>query len=353
MAVENKSQTQEQKEAENQETQSKRDAVAEDILSTLDLPTDEEIQEKVTRPRTGEERTKAKEEKKEQTKEPEKPIKETEKETEEEMTAEELLKTPDEELTDEGLEVKKTLQKEMDNDDELIPKSKVDKRFKALTREINELKSQLKAAPEAAVDPDITKLNKKTPAELKDLKRSVRSKIRTEVDESKLEDLYSLEDKIEDATNSYPQRFLKRQSDLRNDVIADIGNDPDVRMTKEAESTIVQYAKDIYQRYPKFAKMEEGQAMALKLAVDYYKNTSQVTEGKQERQTLKRFASKLKKRTTLDSNVLKRDAGKSNLTNIKKRAHDKGATSLDKLDFIKNSPTFKIDDYIPDSLKGR
>ena len=351
MPVTETKQTPEERDAEARDVESKRLNVSDAILSSLDLPTDEELQDQISRGQTNAPKAGEKAPEKKPEEEPaKKPDKVPE---EEELTGEEILKTPDEELTDEGIKVKRQLEKEID-DDELIPKSKVNKRFQELTKEIKDLRTQLEGKTnEKAVDPDIAKLNKKSPDDLRQLKRAVRAKMRVETDEKQLADYDELEEKIDDALHSFPQRFQQRQVDAYNKVADEIEDDPEIKYTKEVGLTLKKLAYTIFQKYPRLQNIEDGQAMALRFAVDHFKANTRVAEGDQETKRLKKFTAKLKKKTTLDSNGLKRDKGSATAAQSKERAHAPRATTLAKADFIKNDPLFNIDSYIPDSFKGR
>jgi len=354
MPVTETKQTPEEREAEDRAVEMKRLNATNAVLSSLDLPSDDELKDRISREKTGTQEDEGKKPPEDPVKDPIKdPAKDPAKDPEEELTGEEILKTPDEELTDEGIKVKRELEKEI-GDEELIPKSKVNKRFNELTKEIKDLRSQLEGKTrESTTDPDVIKLNKKTPDELRQLKRNVRAKSRVETDEDKLESYYDLEDKIDDALGSYSSRFQQRQIDAYNNVAEDIEDDPEIKYTKEIGQTLKKLAFNIYQRYPKLQKLEDGQAMALRFAVDHFKANAQVVEGDQEKKKLRKFAAKLKKRTTLDANGLKRDKSSTDVVRSKERAHAPRATTLAKADYIKNDPLFNIDSYIPDSFKGR
>lgn len=344
MTVTKNEQTPEEKVQEEKGIAEKKQDAANALLSTLDLPETKDFKDKIE---------KKPEEKPEEKKPDEKP--EEKKPEDEGFTREELLKIPDEELTEEGVKIKKELLEE-EGDEELIPKSKVDKRFKQLTTEIKDLQRQLdKRDKEDPKDSDTARLQKMSLAELRDTKRVVKKRqlqAQKDEDEDKVDALLDLEMKIDEAITTLPQRFQQKQITLYDEVAKQIMNDDEIADIKKAAPEIKKLAEGIFSEYPKLRGIEDGMALALKLATEHYKRLQEFSIGKTRVGELKRFARSLKRKTTLDSNVLKKDKGKMGLGQAKDKAYAKGSTSLDKTDYIQQDPRFGIDQLIPDEFKG-
>jgi hypothetical protein len=281
-----------------------------------------------------------------------------------ELTEEELLQIPDDDLTEEGLKIKKELQakkgKSGDEDEdeeggELIPKSKVDKRFKSLTSEIKDLREKLEKATadsDKAKDPDMVKLEGKSITELRSFKNIIKKKILKEADDDKVDDYIELESKIDECILTAPQRFHDRQLVLYNATVKQIVDDEGIDPKGEEAQEIKKIAVNIYQTYDKLQGMEDGMAMALKFAIDHYKIISKNADSKNSERNLKSKLSNLKKRTMLDSNLLKRDKKSGHLARLRDNARGDG-TMLAKQAYIKEAPEFNIDDLIPEEFKGR
>lgn len=339
MAVEKGTQTVEEKNAEAQDVKNRTALAADSILSSLNISD--------KKPETKEPDTKEPETKEPETKEPE---------TEEpEMTAEDLLKTPDEELTEEGIKIKADLKKETEGNEDLIPKSKVEERFKQLTSKIKDLELKLESKETSSPkDSDYVKLENMSNTELKATKRSLKLQQAQEVDQGKLQDLIDLEMKVDDVLANAPTRFAKKQINLYDKAASELSQDPQLAgLDKEGVTQIKAIAENIYASYPKLKTMEEGQAMALKFAAEHFKGISKVNAGKSKMKDLKKFTSKLKKKVTLDNNGKVVNRGNKNLKILKANAHGSKSTSLDKAEYIKESPLFNIDSLVPDEFKNK
>ena len=324
------------------------------LLSTLDLPEDKLKEEETKDTETPEVEEKKKE-----------PGKKEEPEVEEfksDKTDEEILEADDKDLTEQEKEYKKQLQEE--GEEELIPKSKVEKRFRQLTEEIRKLKAGQKT-PEVTSDPDMVQLEKMTSEKLIELRQKIRQEIRDgnraiargeEIDEKRLDSLDILADKVDEAIRSYPIRFQQKQVALFNQAAQEITSDlseefPENEIEK-ACSEIKEIAEKIYSTYPKLQQSEDGQALALRLASDHWKAKREFSLGKSEVDRLKKTQKKLLRKITLDKNVINADKSR--------KAHDdmrvessKGGTDKERIDIIKSHPHFNIDALIPDEFKGR
>lgn len=344
MAVKDKTEDPKSKKDLDQEVKEiedrKRD-VTNAVLSSLDLSTEEPKK-----------------------KEPEEPKEPEKKEPEEEITEEELKKIPDEDLTEEGLELKKELL-EKEGGEELIPKSKVEKRFKALTEKLRKLEAELGKKPEGAPDPDMARLEGKSMEQLTTIRQNIRRELREdnrkiaageEVDEKRLNDLDILSDKVDEAIRTLPMRFQQKQIELYNktadeittDLQADISGDE----LEKACVEIKEIAQGIYVDYPKLQQSEEGQALALRLASDHWKARKEFSVDKSKVGDLRRSHKKLLRKTTLDRNILKADKGRKRLDELRAKA-GRGGTDEDRKTFVREHPMFDIDSLIPEEFKPK
>jgi hypothetical protein len=341
---------------EVKETEDKKRNAVNALLSTLDLPEDKPKKEEIEDKETPEEKEKEPEEKKAKAKEPEV------EEFQSDKTDEEILAADDKDLNDKEREYKKQLQAE-EKQEELIPKSKVEKRFKQLTEEIRKLKTAQK--PEEATDPDMARLEKYSPEKLTALRQKIRQEIREgnrgiakgeEVDEKRLDELDVLADKVDDAIRTYPVRFQQAQVALYNkaaeEITSELSGDLSEDEMEKACPEIKEIAEGIYSNYPKLQQSEDGQALALKLATDHWKAKREFSLGKSESDRLKQTHRKLLRKVTLDTNVIKGDKGRKDLDALKAKA-GKGGTDQDRAAFVKAHPMFNVDALIPEEFKGR
>jgi len=343
---------------ETKETEDKKRNAVNALLSTLDLPEDKPEKEETKETEAPEKETKGLA-KKAEGKEKEEPEVE---EFQSDKTDEEILAADDKDLNDKEKEYKKQLQ-EAEKEEELIPKSKVEKRFKQLTEEIRKLKTAQK--PEETTDADVSKLEKMSPEKLAELRQNIRHEIREgnrgiakgeEIDEKRLDELDILADKVDEAIRTSPIRFQKAQVALYNkaaeEIISEISQDLSEDEIRKACPEIKEIAESIYLNYPKLQQSEDGQALALKLASDHWKAKREFSIGKSETDRLKQTHRKLLRRVTLDTNIIKGDKGRKNLDDLKIKA-GKGGTDEDRQRYVKEHPMFNIDALIPDEFKGR
>jgi len=241
---------------EIKETEDKKRNAVNALLSTLDLPVDKKTPGEIKAKETPEE-VKEEPEKKGT---PEKKEPEVE-EFESDKTDEEILAADDKDLNDKEKEYKKQLQA-AENDEELIPKSKVEKRFKQLTEEIRKLKSVQK--PEETTDTDMARLENMSPEKLADLRQKIRHEIREgnrgiakgeEIDEKRLDELDVLADKVDEAIRTAPVRFQKTQVALYNKAAEEITGELSESLSEEEMEKACPEIKDIvegiYLNYPK------------------------------------------------------------------------------------------------------
>lgn len=335
------------------------------ILPTLDLPKEEDpsielnkmraddLREVRKKQRVGQKNVQAQDGKSQ-----------TDKEVEAEIEAGEIEE--DEEVDPETGEA---IKKEAEEEDELIPKSKVDKRFKSLTAKIKalearEVRANQNPATNANLDQDRIKLEAMSQVELKQTLRDTRNKSRqlsrsdNDADLDKIGDYDELEDKIHDAMSSYPQRFYNSQVAEINETLEGISYDEDIEDPDNAIIEIKKLAEGIYQKYPKMQTLRTGMKQAYELAIDHYKILQDNNIGKTEQKRVKRENVRLKRKTVLDSSKIK---GKSNRQSRKLELLRKklssgtlgGATDDDRADFVKENPYFNVENYIPEEYKEK
>lgn len=347
---------------EEKETEGKKRDVVNALISTLDLPVDtvkkEETEDKEAPDTKKPAKTKEESGKEESGKE------EEVEEFESDKSDEEILAADDKDLNDKEKAYKKQLQ-EVEAEEELIPKSKVEKRFKQLTEKIRELEAAQKSVEKTADDPDMERLEKMTPEKLSTLRQNIRTEIRMgnraiskgeDVDEKRLDELDVLADKVDEAIRTYPIRFQKMQVAFYNKAAEEVtsglvGEIPEAEMEKSCVE-IKEIAEEIYSNYPKMQQSEDGQALALRLAADHWKAKREFSLGKLETDRLKKSHKRLLRKTTLDNNIINTDKGRRNLADLKSKA-GKGGTDQDRTRFVKEDPMFNIDALIPEEFKNK
>lgn len=243
---------------------------------------------------------------------------------------------------------------ENSEDEEVIPKSKVQKRFDELTaklkfqeRQIEELR--LAKTPETK-DEISKQLETMTQEQLKAAKLEVRkAQIKSQDDDAKLNELLALEDRIDNALNDAPKNFVKAQVDAYERKAKQIIESGEIKDLEKAGPEIMKLAAEIYSEYPLLQKDIKGQATALELAVKHYKAISSTPGDKNKETDLKRQVNNLKRKTTLDTKVVKGNMDKSKLDTLRKNAI--GGTMRQKVALVKSHPMFNVDAMIPDEFK--
>ncbi len=237
-----------------------------------------------------------------------------------------------------------------DDNEEVIPKSKVQARFDQLTATIKRLEQRVAeketAAPVDDIQRQLDDMNEDT---LEDTLTQVRvAKEKARDDDAKLLELVKLERRIEKTIVQAPQKFISNQVSELNKVAERLSSSGDINNSNSQK--ILEIAKGIYDKYPKMQKAIDGQAMALELAVEHYKEMSKSSLVKTDTQNLKGQLNNLKKKTTLDTKNVKSGGDKINLDKLRSNALN--GTMKDKERFAQNDSRFKIDAMIPDFLKG-
>lgn len=323
MAIEEKEVNVEEQQQEQKSLDEKGKKVTDDIFKSLNLPADDKPVEK---PDEEEPR--------------EIPIKKVE-------TEEEDLEESTEDSGEEEEEVE-------ESDEDLIPKSKVQKRFDQLTRRIKELEAKTEKA-EVREEPDdlSRKLESLSVDQLKDLKKQVRVeliKAQQSGDEARLLQLSDLEDKVMESIQESPKRFETKQISKFNEAVKETMDDdeiPGFSKNQSAQQDVFNIAKDIYSKSSSMQRSAYGQAEAWRLAVEHYKKIGKSSAGKEKVSRLVRENNTLKKKTTLDAGALRGNEQKTKLSQLKQKAIHGDA--YDKENFVKEA--FNIDQFIPDDLK--
>ena len=341
------------------------------ILPTLDLPKEEDPDIELTKMRNDDLREIRRKQKVGQENVQKKDGKS---ETDKEVDAEIEAGTVEEDEPTEDEKKKEGDEETEEKEDELIPKSKVDKRFKALTAKIKALESQATRAatqPVTNIDSDRAKLETMSQSELKQALRNTKVKIRgfmaqlaTSDDEAEkrkvdnnLADHDELEEKIHDALATYPQRFYASQVNELQGTIDGISYDEDIEDPEEALVEIKKLAEGIYQQHPQMQTLKTGMKTAYELAIAHYKILQASDVGKSEQKRVKRENVRLKRKTTLDSSKVKGQAATRSsrkLELLRKKLAGKDATDDDRADFIKENPLFNVDkliDAVPEEYR--
>lgn len=271
------------------------------------------------------------------------PVKQFEEEQEEEQ----------EESTEEETEEVKSEESEEEESEEVIPKSKVQKRFDELTAKLKAQSKQieeLQASRETPKDEVSKQLESMTVEQLRAAKLEVRkAQIREQGDDSKLNELLALEEKIDSAMQQGPANFQKAQGQAYARKAQEIAESGDIQDMERSAPIIIKLANEIYAKYPNLQKDVNGQATALELAADHFKALNSAPGDKTKETELKRQNNNLKKKVTLDTKGSKVNADKSKLDSLRKNAI--GGTMRQKTDLVRNHPMFNVDKMIPDEFK--
>lgn len=240
---------------------------------------------------------------------------------------------------------------EEEPEEELIPRSKVQARIDKLTNELKQLKEAQKQ-PETPKDDTTDQLERMSERELKDLKRQVRSaQLKSSSDEVALNKLLDLEERIDDTIRTAPQKFATKQQEAYNRAAEEIATDESFGDINKVAPQILEIAKEIYSNEPELQKTIQGQAIALKLAAKHFKAVNNLRQSSSENKALKSQVNTFKKKTALDSKVMKGSLEKGQLDSLRTQAF-KGGTLRDKTNYIKSDPRFKISEMLPDFKIG-
>lgn len=270
-----------------------------------------------------------------------KKIDETEKKESEEVVEE---KEPSEEVK--GAEAEEqpaeqpeaTEEKEEAEDEELIPKSKFQKRLDEMTREKRQLEMRLRKLEEERFqqqpqkDEDTAKLEKMSESELQSLKKQTRlAQLKNASDDNMVNKLMELEDKIDSVMKTAPQRFSQNQINQFNEAVTLSAQE--VPNFDKHQKDIFSLAKRIYDTAPELHQSVSGQARAWNLAVEHYKLMQEANFGKTKVAELDRKVNTLKKRVSLDS--VSRKAVMEPDSDVKLFKKAKNGADRDKMEFFR------------------
>lgn len=317
MAIEEKVQSNEEKQAVASDLNKRGTDLAQSIIKTLDLPTS--IAEAVDGEQTRRD------------------LEENPKDGESDSSGETSAETSDE---SEGTTSEQTQESDEPKQDS------VQKRIDELTREKKQLEARLKKLearhePQESKDPDLEKLQKMSVDELKETRKKVLKAQRT-ADEATLDQLFDLEEKVNKAIESAPVRFQSQQVERFNEVLASTTDLSD----KELE-VVFGHAKNIFSRTPSFQSSIDGQAEAWQLAVEHYREMNKLTVGKSKVNELERKVNELKKKTSLDSAVQKGNSKISDEAKMFNRARN--GSESDKEAFIRKR--LNTDALVPEEFR--
>lgn len=279
-------------------------------------------------------------------------VEETEEATTEETEEASTENTEEESQGEEGEEAAE------EQDEDMVPKSKIQPRIDRLKAQIkaleakveNQVVNQRAKDSEAGVDETTAKLRKMSNEELKVLRRDCRiAQAKNKDDDKKLAELIELEEKIDDTVREAPQRFVNAQVKAYNTMADKIAADDSIKNIEAAAPKIFAMAKEIYTRYPKLQSDVEGQAIALEIAADKYKELSKYSLTKGSVQNLKSQVNKLKAKTSLENTTSKSTGDSDTVSNLRKQASV--GTTRDKIALFKGDPRFNVDAMIPVEYK--
>lgn len=270
------------------------------------------------------------------------------KEVEEEVEETEEPEVPADEIDDAGKDSEESEGK--DEDEELIPKSKVQKRFDELTSQLKKLQAEVERTrsdkPDSPKDSDEAQLEKMTEAELKTLKRQVRvEQIKNSADEAKVAQLMDLEEKIENTIRTAPARFQSSQIENFNKAVAETAET--LEGFDKVKTEIFNHAKAIYDSAPELHSSPRGQERAWRFAVDHFKALNKVSEGKSSKSELERQVNTLKKKISVDTSTKKGVQQPDSDAALKRKAIY--GTDADKARFLKtriNTNSLVSDDVL-------
>jgi len=316
------------------------DEISEDLISSLDLPEDQEGSEK-------KEESKSKQGDDVDGKEVS--SKKSLKDVEKDLSEEELDEAVEDEEEEED-------QGEIKEDEEMIPASKLKKRLESERIKRAELESRIRTLEAGKSSPTSDakqKLESMDQSQLKELRRNVRSELRIEEDSKRQEQLEGLLDDIYDVIQTIPQRFQQRQYDLLNEGINRIKSDEsyDHIDFEKHGSAIEKLGEKILAKHPRLSKLEDGLVIAMEQAVERYSNALKASKGESRVKEVKRKFTKLKQKTSLDSSTVKGDQKTKSIRKLYDKAKDPKSGIEEKAEFMEN--LIDVDQFLDPQHKGR
>lgn len=271
----------------------------------------------------------------------------------EEEDSQDEPEVPADEIEEEAKETEGSKESGDDSEEEdLIPKSKVQKRFDELTAQMKQLKAELsrereaKAAAQTPKDSQEEQLEKMSESELRTLKRQVRvEQIKAGTDEAKVSQLLDLEEKIENTIRTAPQRFIQNQVSNFNRAVQE--TEASFEGFDNVKAEIFNHAKSIYDSSPELHGSVRGQERAWRLAVDHYTALKRVSEGKSSKSELERQVNTLKRKISVDTSTKKGVQQPDSDAVLKRKAIN--GTDADKARFLRtriNTNSLVSDDIL-------
>ena len=244
---------------------------------------------------------------------------------------------------------------EQEGEEEVIPKSKFEKRLRAAKRREQILEAriqELEGNKGAQTDSRRQKLEALDQKQLKALKRDAMLEYRTADDDERAKQLLDLADEIDEIIQTGPQRFQTQQVEAYNKAAQDVMDDPENEgidfENEQVVKDIKSIAVGIMERHKELKNMVTGQATALKLAVDHYRETNKTGKVKSRETDLKRQVTTLKRKTALDTNAVKGKVRASGLKQKLDLARDSGSFDK-KVDAI--TDLLDVDKYLPSEFR--
>lgn len=257
-------------------------------------------------------------------------------EIEEEAETEEIPDVAAESETEETADAEQEEEKE---DEELIPKSKFQKRLDEMTREKRLLEAENRRLKEESqktqqpVDDDVKKLEAMSKEKLIDLKDQVRvAQIKNASDDEVLPKLVKLERQIDDALRTSPIRFENNQ-DMRLREAMDLSS-VEIQGFQKVQKDIFSLADRIYGGAPELRENVNGKARAWNLAVEHFKLLQDTNIGKTKINELSRENNTMKRKISMPAVGKKASSESPSSEKLFKKA--KFGDTRDKIDFIRN-----------------
>lgn len=341
MAVKETVQTEEEQRQAREDFKSKESEISDRILSNLDLSESSEEKPK-KRERENLEGGEVK---------PKRSVTDLKEPDPDDEEEEKPRKGKSDDVDEEGEEIGE------DNDDDVVPKSKYEKKVRSLREKIREQERQLRARESEEKTPSSRreKLERLSENELKNYKREAKIKAMQALkeDDKDLANQYAdLEDEIDDVIRTAPQRFQSKQVAAWDRRVKEVLDDEQYEQidfeNKEVVARVKNNAAHFFSKY-KLQNNVDGQAVALDMALDYELDNMGKDEDKSKNDDMRRSMNRLKRKTSLDSNPSVRQTSSTNLRNKYEKARA-SRSSDPKEEFLKEF--IDVEQYLPPSLKG-
>ncbi len=215
----------------------------------------------------------------------------------------------------------------LDEEEDLIPKSKVQKRFDEQTARIKRLELDLQKERETREssskksDPQLEALEKMSVDELDTLKDQLeieKMKVYKTDNFEELAKLRSLEKKVDSVIRTAPQKFQQTQISKFNQAVQETSESFEEFDTVKVD--IFKQAKAIYDSSPELQGSVSGQERAWRFAVENFTAIKKASEGKSDNTELKRQVNTLKKKISVDSSSKKGVQQPDSEARLKRRA---------------------------------